>query len=66
MAEFLVKLRYLNFVYGTRPNNYILLKDLLLINTKPNLIDMGHIHKKYLQNYKGSLVCNSETWQKCT
>ncbi|MCX6775699.1 MAG: DNA-directed DNA polymerase II small subunit [Candidatus Micrarchaeota archaeon] len=58
----LLKRRNLSPIYGENP---IVpeSRDYMLIEEVPNIVHMGHVHKNGYENYKGTVVINSGTWQ---
>jgi len=61
----LLKRRNLSPIYGENP---IVpeSRDYMLIEEVPDIVHMGHVHKNGYDNYKGTVVVNSGTWQKQT
>ena len=41
-------------------------KDYMVIEEVPDILHMGHVHKNAYDNYKGTVVVNSGTWQERT
>jgi DNA polymerase II small subunit len=58
----LIRKRHLSPIYGTNPIAPIA-KDNLVIETEPDIVVMGHIHRNAFVNYKGVIVVNAGTWQ---
>jgi DNA polymerase II small subunit len=58
----LIRKRHLSPIYGTNPIAPIA-KDNLVIDTEPDIVVMGHIHRNAFANYKGVIVINAGTWQ---
>ncbi|MGB9703348.1 MAG: DNA-directed DNA polymerase II small subunit [Candidatus Micrarchaeales archaeon] len=58
----LLKKRHLSPIYGTNPIAPIG-KDNLVIETQPDILVMGHVHRNAFVNYKGTIVINAGTWQ---
>jgi len=58
----LLRKRHLSPIYGTNPIAPIA-KDNLVIETEPDILVMGHIHRNAFVNYKGVIVINAGTWQ---
>jgi len=58
----LLKRRNLSPIYGENP---IVpeSRDYMLIEEVPDIVHMGHVHKNGYENYKGTVVINSGTWQ---
>lgn len=58
----LLKRRHLSPIYG---GNIIVpsLKDNMIIDKVPDILEMGHVHKNCLGNYHGVDIVNSGTWQ---
>jgi DNA polymerase II small subunit len=58
----LLKRRHLSPIYG---GNIIVpsLKDNMVIDKVPDILNMGHVHKNCLGNYHGVDILNSGTWQ---
>lgn len=61
----LLKRRNLSPIYGENPV-VPESKDYMLIEEVPDIVHMGHVHKNGYDNYKGTVVVNSGTWQKQT
>jgi len=61
MAE-MTKRRNLSPIYGENP---IVPEhsDYMVINEVPDLFHTGHVHKNGYENYKGTVLINSGTWQ---
>jgi DNA polymerase II small subunit len=66
LSEYLLKVRHLSPSYDAKNTNFILNKDLLVVNRKPDVFHIGHIHRGFIKDYKGTLICNAGTWQKQT
>ncbi|NYZ75811.1 DNA-directed DNA polymerase II small subunit [Candidatus Micrarchaeota archaeon] len=61
----LLKRRNLSPIYGENPV-VPESKDYMLIEEVPDIVHMGHVHKNGYDNYKGTVVVNSGTWQSQT
>lgn len=61
----LLKRRNLSPIYGENPV-VPESKDYMLIEEVPDIAHMGHVHKNGYDNYKGTVVVNSGTWQSQT
>jgi DNA polymerase II small subunit len=61
----ILKRRHLSPIYG---GNVIVpaKEDNLIINTVPDILHMGHVHKNGFANYHGIDIVNSGTWQSQT
>ena len=61
----LLKKRHLSPIYGTNP---IVpeRKDYLVIEEVPDIFHFGHVHKNGYENYRGTMIVNSGTWQDVT
>lgn len=58
----LLRKRHLSPIYGTNPIAPIA-KDNLVIETQPDILVMGHVHRNAFINYKGTIIINAGTWQ---
>jgi len=61
----LLKRRNLSPIYGENPV-VPESKDYMLIEEVPDIVHMGHVHKNGYDNYKGTVIVNSGTWQSQT
>ncbi|MCD6096616.1 MAG: DNA-directed DNA polymerase II small subunit [Thermoprotei archaeon] len=62
----MVRLRHLAPIYGGKTPLLPLDKDLLVIDTVPHIIHMGHVHVYGIGKYKGVILMNTGTWQEQT
>jgi DNA polymerase II small subunit len=61
--KILLKARHLSPVYGQRTPISPELEDMMVINEVPDVFHSGHVHVMDVQNYRGTLIINSGTWQ---
>jgi len=61
--ELLLRTRHLAPVYGKRTAISPELRDMLVIDTVPEIMHSGHVHTFDVSNYRGTLLINSGTWQ---
>jgi DNA polymerase II small subunit len=61
----MMKRRNLSPIYGENPivPEHI---DYMLVNEVPDIFHAGHVHKNGYENYKGTILINSGTWQSQT
>jgi len=65
VAVELLKRRHLSVTYGENPL-VPSAEDGMVIETVPDIFHFGHVHKNAVQDYKGTLIINSGTWQSRT
>jgi DNA polymerase II small subunit len=61
--KLLLRVRHLSPIYGRRTPISPEPKDMLVIDTVPDVMHSGHVHTLDYQNYKGALIINSGTFQ---
>jgi DNA polymerase II small subunit len=61
--KILLKARHLSPIYGQRTPISPELEDMMVINEVPDVFHSGHVHVMDVQNYRGTLIINSGTWQ---
>ncbi len=61
--KILLKARHLAPIYGKRTAISPEPKDMLVIDTVPDVMHSGHVHTLDYQDYKGTLIINSGTFQ---
>ncbi|HET7644461.1 MAG TPA: DNA-directed DNA polymerase II small subunit [Nitrososphaeraceae archaeon] len=59
----LLKARHLSPVYGQRTPLSAEKEDMMVITEIPDILHSGHVHIMDVQNYRGTLIVNSGTWQ---
>lgn len=64
--KILLKARHLSPIYGQRTPISPELEDMMVISDIPDILHSGHIHVMDVQNYRGTLIVNSGTWQNQT
>jgi len=64
-VEYLKK-RHLSPVYGTKEQIAPEEKDYMVIDSVPDILHCGHVHKNGYANYRGVRIINSGTWQSQT
>ena len=64
--KLLLQSRHLSPVYGERSSLLPAEKDELVISDIPDIFHSGHIHVLDSENYRGTLILNSGTWQSQT
>jgi len=64
--KLLLRSRHLSPVYGERSSLLPAEKDELVISDIPDIFHSGHIHVLDSENYRGTLILNSGTWQSQT
>ena len=58
-----LKKRHLSPIYGNREQTAPEEKDLMAIESVPDIFHCGHVHKNGYADYRGVKVINSGTWQ---
>lgn len=61
--ELLLRARHLAPTYGKRTALSPEANDMLVIDPVPEVFQSGHIHSIDMENYRGTLIVNSGTWQ---
>lgn len=61
--KILLKARHLSPIYGQRTPVSPEREDMMVISDIPDILHSGHIHVMDVQNYRGTLIVNSGTWQ---
>lgn len=61
--KLLLRSRHLAPVYGNKTSLAPESKDQLIIENVPDILHMGHVHVFGYENYRGTLIINSGTWQ---
>jgi DNA polymerase II small subunit len=61
--ELLLRARHLAPTYGKRTALSPEVRDMLVIDTVPDIMHSGHVHAFDVSNYRGTLLVNSGTWQ---
>jgi DNA polymerase II small subunit len=61
--KILLKARHLSPIYGQRTPVSPELEDMMVISDVPEILHSGHVHVMDVQNYRGTLIVNSGTWQ---
>tara|TARA_B100000315_G_C14550357_1_gene575444 strand:+ start:104 stop:1582 length:1479 start_codon:yes stop_codon:yes gene_type:complete len=64
--KLLLRSRHLSPVYGERSSLLPAKEDNLVISNVPDIFHSGHIHVIDSENYRGTLILNSGTWQSQT
>ncbi len=64
--KILLKKRHLSPIYGGRVPLAPELFDYLLLEEPPDILHMGHVHTTHVDNYRGTVVVNSGTFQEQT
>jgi DNA polymerase II small subunit len=64
--QILLKTRHLAPIYGKRTALSPEERDMLVIDTVPDVFHSGHVHTIDTLEYRGTLVVNSGTWQSQT
>jgi len=64
--KYLLKMRHLAPIYGSKTPIAPGINDQLVINTPPDILHMGHVHVIGYERYRGTLLINSGTWQQQT
>ncbi|MGE0242894.1 MAG: metallophosphoesterase, partial [Nitrososphaeraceae archaeon] len=59
----LLKARHLSPIYGQRTPLSAEKEDMMVITEIPDILHSGHVHIMDVQNYRGTLIVNSGTWQ---
>lgn len=59
----LLKARHLSPIYGQRTPISAEKEDMMVITEIPDIFHSGHVHVMDVQNYRGTLIVNSGTWQ---
>src|SRR5687767_8456308 len=59
----LLKARHLSPIYGQRTPIAPEKDDMMVITEIPDIFHSGHVHVMDVQNYRGTLIVNSGTWQ---
>jgi DNA polymerase II small subunit len=59
----LLKARHLSPIYGQRTPISPEKDDMMVITEIPDILHSGHVHVMDVQNYRGTLIVNSGTWQ---
>jgi DNA polymerase II small subunit len=59
----LLKARHLSPIYGQRTPISAEKEDMMVITEIPDILHSGHVHVMDVQNYRGTLIVNSGTWQ---
>ncbi|MGE5863093.1 MAG: DNA-directed DNA polymerase II small subunit [Nitrososphaerales archaeon] len=59
----LLKSRHLSPIYGQRTPLSAEKEDMMVITEIPDILHSGHVHVMDVQNYRGTLIVNSGTWQ---
>lgn len=59
----LLKARHLSPIYGQRTPLSAEKEDMMVITEIPDILHSGHVHVMDVQNYRGTLIVNSGTWQ---
>jgi DNA polymerase II small subunit len=59
----LLKARHLSPIYGQRTPISAEKEDMMVITEIPDILHSGHVHIMDVQNYRGTLIVNSGTWQ---
>ena len=59
----LLKARHLSPIYGQRTPIAPEKDDMMVISEIPDIFHSGHVHVMGVQNYRGTLIVNSGTWQ---
>jgi DNA polymerase II small subunit len=62
----LLKARHLSPIYGQRTPLSAEKEDMMVITEIPDILHSGHVHVMDVQNYRGTLIVNSGTWQEQT
>ena len=61
--KILLKARHLSPIYGQRTPLSAEKEDMMVITEIPDILHSGHVHVMDVQNYRGTLIVNSGTWQ---
>ena len=61
--KILLKARHLSPIYGQRTPISAEKEDMMVITEIPDILHSGHVHVMDVQNYRGTLIVNSGTWQ---
>jgi DNA polymerase II small subunit len=61
--KILLKARHLSPIYGQRTPISPEKDDMMVITEVPDIFHSGHVHVMDVQNYRGTLIVNSGTWQ---
>ena len=61
--QVLLKARHLAPMYGKRTALSPELRDMLTVDTVPDVFHSGHVHTVDTMEYRGTLIVNSGTWQ---
>ena len=64
--RYLLRIRHLAPVYGSRTPIAPEPKDQLVINSVPDVYHAGHVHVFGYEMYRGTLIINSGSWQSQT
>lgn len=64
--KLLLRSRHLSPIYGGRSSVMPSLKDELIISEVPDIFHSGHVHMLDSENYRGTLILNSGSWQSQT
>ncbi len=64
--KLLLKSRHLSPIYGARSSVLPSINDELIISDVPDIFHSGHVHMLDSDNYRGTLILNSGSWQSQT